>query len=105
MGIPEIMNLALKTCAFAIVLLSLTAVSHTATEEVAELGGTVAHTLEDAPDTMHDTDFEDQDDDDNDDDDDEMGEGAGRGGGGFLATQGSFTLSGGAAGMGEEDEL
>merc|ERR1711907_572900 len=43
---------------------------------------------------------------DDDNDDDELGEGAGVGRGGFLSTQGSFTLSGGAGGgKGEEDEL
>merc|ERR1740130_277563 len=70
---------------------------YAATEEVQDLGG-----LENDA-ALADT--ADLDDEEFDDDDDELGEGVGRGGG-FLSTTGSFTLSGGGANGGpEEDEL
>merc|ERR1711865_109111 len=85
----------------AVMMLSMLLVGvavYAATEEVQDLGG-----LENRADAAL-ADTADLDDEDFDNDDDELGEGVGRGGG-FLSTTGSFTLSGGAAGAGEEDEL
>merc|ERR1712153_213930 len=98
MGIPQT---TMRSSYAAVMMLSMLLVGvavYAATEEVQDLGG-----LENTADAAL-ADTADLDDEDFDDDDDELGEGVGRGGG-FLSTTGSFTLSGGNRGGGEEDEL
>merc|ERR1719486_1496198 len=92
----------------ALLALGLLAFSvHASTEEIAELG-TGLDKMADEPDMADDTsdheDYDDEHDFEDEDYDEDLGEGEGRGGGqqGFLSTEGSFTLSGGAAGAGEE---
>merc|ERR1712086_1196822 len=99
MGIPQT---NMRSSYAAVMMLSMLLVGvavYAATEEVQDLGG-LENTNDAAVAYSADLDDEDFDDDDN-----ELGEGVGGRGGGFLSTTGSFTLSGGAQGGGEEDEL
>merc|ERR1711937_1048235 len=100
MGISELCTMRVSLACVALFAAAFIG-AYTATSiEVEDLGAVDLSGAADHKIAPVDTGFED------DNDDDELGEGAGVGRGGFLSTQGSFTLSGGAsAGGKEEDEL